>query len=103
MEEKPTVMIKKELFHGVLADGVEDFLEELVTAQREDPSLTIIFETMERGNLPETVAQAFRRYEVARGLLYFDGRLVIPDDDRIKKEVLEMYHDSPAAGHQGQA
>ena len=35
-------------------------------------------------------------------LLYFQGRLYIPQDNQLRRELLQRYHDAPTAGHPGQ-
>ena len=32
---------------------------------------------------------------------YDEGRIVVPADDKIRRALLQLYHDSPMAGHQG--
>lgn len=43
------------------------------------------------------------KYEFTAGVLYQDGKVYVPDDEEIKREVLKLYHESPLAGHPGQA
>ncbi|KAF7811918.1 Transposon Ty3-G Gag-Pol polyprotein [Senna tora] len=41
-------------------------------------------------------------YTVVNGILYFEGRAVIPDDDLVlKQKILELFHASPIGGHGG--
>ena len=37
------------------------------------------------------------------GLVQFCGLVYIPDDDEVKRQILQLYHDSIPAGHPGQA
>lgn len=36
-------------------------------------------------------------------LLWFKGRIVVPDDSEIRLTLLEQHLNNPAAGHQGQS
>ena len=50
----------------------------------------------------------FPRYQLAqvevRGeFLYYRSRLLVPDDDELRANIVRLYHDIPAAGHPGRA
>ncbi|KAG0195014.1 hypothetical protein BGX33_004534, partial [Mortierella sp. NVP41] len=40
-------------------------------------------------------------YILEDGLLYFQGRIAVPDDTDIKREILSACHDGITAGHFG--
>ena len=40
--------------------------------------------------------------ELDNGVLYYKGRLYIPDDEDLRKLIVEREHDSMVAGHMGQ-
>jgi RNase H-like domain found in reverse transcriptase/Integrase zinc binding domain len=42
-----------------------------------------------------------RSFRLVNGLWYTEGRLLIPDDDALKEEILRELHDAPAGGHFG--
>ena len=37
------------------------------------------------------------------GLVRFQGLVYVPNDDKVKRTILQLYHDSISAGHPGQA
>jgi hypothetical protein len=36
------------------------------------------------------------------GLLFYQGRIVVPDNEDLKRDLITAFHDSPIAGHPGQ-
>lgn len=40
-------------------------------------------------------------YAMKDGLVYFDGRIVVPESQKIKEALYHMYHTSPLLGHGG--
>jgi len=81
-----------------------NLLEEIKEAQREDESLeTLIHTVKNKEELPPTVKKQFGRYEWKEGLLWYDDCIIVPDNKEIRLELLQEHHDSPIAGHQGQA
>ena len=98
------VMIAAERFIGFKADTQLDIITAIQEGQQEDESLqTLIYSTKEKENLPPTVKKQFNKYQWEENLLWYEGRIVVPDDKDIKLRLLEMHHDNPVAGHQGQA
>ncbi|QRV84489.1 Retrotransposable element Tf2 protein [Ceratobasidium sp. AG-Ba] len=84
---EPQVMIPPEKFVGFMADVKTSFLDERIK-QRE-------ITTLGPKGVPEI------RYQ--RGVLEYDGKIYIPDDRDLRIEILQRFHDSPIAGHQGHA
>ena len=54
-------------------------------------------------NMACSVAQNFKDYSLKDGMLFYQNRVVVPDEPAIKQELLSEFHDSPAASHQGKA
>lgn len=50
---------------------------------------------------PFRVTNSLRKFERRDGVWYTEGKLVIPDDDTIKEQVLCELHDAPTGGHFG--
>jgi hypothetical protein len=42
-------------------------------------------------------------YSLRNGLIYFESQVYVPDVESIQVTILELFHDSPCAGHFGQA
>ena len=49
------------------------------------------------------IKEAMSMYSVSDGLLYQDGKVVVPDNEDLKVAILKTYHDSKLAGHPGRA
>jgi hypothetical protein len=39
--------------------------------------------------------------DVMEGKTFYQGRLIIPDEEELKRQILQQYHDHPLAGHPG--
>ncbi|KAF8746754.1 hypothetical protein RHS01_08828 [Rhizoctonia solani] len=101
--QEPEVMLPAEVF----ANSSETELE-IVTKIREklkeDPSLEPIiqFLTEDADNAPPSIRKAYRDYDWEEDLLWYRGKLVVPDSEPLKERLLKEFHDSPLAGHPGQ-
>lgn len=71
--------------------------EELLKAQKQDSSLKKIFNDIHQG----IQVQDYSIDEDSR-LLLWKEKIVIPDQDQLKIDILQQRHDSPLAGHPGQ-
>ncbi|QRV73375.1 Retrotransposable element Tf2 protein [Ceratobasidium sp. AG-Ba] len=70
----------------------------------DDESLTtLIASTKKKEDLPPSIRKQYDKYEWKEDLLWYEGRIVIPENKEIRLAILEMHHDNPIAGHQGQA
>jgi hypothetical protein len=41
-------------------------------------------------------------YSMEAGLLFYQGRIVVPDNEDLRRDLIAAFHDSPIAGHLGQ-
>ncbi|KAF8748816.1 Chromo (CHRromatin Organization MOdifier) domain [Rhizoctonia solani] len=87
--------------------GLQEELEivtEIRSKLREDPSLEPIiqFLTEDADNAPPSIRKAYRDYDWEEDLLWYRGKLVVPDSEALKERLLREFHDSPLAGHPGQ-
>ncbi|KAF8704727.1 hypothetical protein RHS03_06030, partial [Rhizoctonia solani] len=91
----------------VFANTSEEELE-IVTGicnkLREDPSLEPIikFLTEDVDSAPPSIQKAYRDYDWEEDLLWYHGKLVVPDSEPLKEWLLKEFHNSPLAGHPGQ-
>ncbi|KAB5587886.1 Retrotransposable element Tf2 [Ceratobasidium theobromae] len=98
------IMISQERFIGFRSDVEEDELEDVAERQGEDPSLEdIIMMVKKKPKLSRSVQKGYKDYEWEEGLLYYRGRIVIPEDQDLRNKLLWKHHDHPLAGHQGRA
>ena len=104
MPNPAQMMIALEHFLGFHAEMEFDLISVIKEAQGEDESLeSLIASTKGKESLPPSVRKQFCRYNWQEGLLWYKGRIIVPEDPEVKRRILLQHHASPIAGHQGQA
>ncbi|KAF8751565.1 hypothetical protein RHS01_08145 [Rhizoctonia solani] len=58
--------------------------------------------TEDADNAPPSIWKAYRDYNWEEDLLWYQGKLVVPDSETLKEQLLKEFHNSPLAGHPGQ-
>ncbi|QRW27779.1 Retrotransposable element Tf2 protein [Rhizoctonia solani] len=103
MPPEPEVMLPAEVFANTSEEELE-IVTEVRAKLREDPSLEPIiqFLTEDADNAPPSIRKAYRDYDWEEDLLWYRGKLVVPDSEALKERLLREFHDSPLAGHPGQ-
>ncbi|CCO35435.1 Retrotransposable element Tf2 155 kDa protein type 1 [Rhizoctonia solani AG-1 IB] len=99
------VMIPDELFANVAKEEQDGPLQsQIKVEQRKDPSLDDIIEflTVKQENAPPSIRKAYVDYRLDDEILLFQDKVLVPDNNNLKKEILKLYHDSPLVGHPGQ-
>ncbi|KAF8757305.1 hypothetical protein RHS01_04137 [Rhizoctonia solani] len=101
--QEPEVMLPAKVFANTSEEELE-IVTEIRSKLREDPSLEPIiqFLTEDADNAPPSICKAYRDYNWEEDLLWYQGKLVVPDAEILKERLLKEYHDSPLAGHPGQ-
>ncbi|KAF8756469.1 hypothetical protein RHS01_04227, partial [Rhizoctonia solani] len=96
------VMLPTEVFANTSEEELE-IVTEIRSKLREDPSLESIiqFLTEDADNAPPSIRKAYRDYDWEEDLLWYRGKLVVPDSEALKERLLREFHDSPLAGHPG--
>ncbi|QRV74538.1 Transposon Tf2-1 polyprotein [Ceratobasidium sp. AG-Ba] len=98
------IMINAERFKGFKANIEIDIISMIRESLSNDESLTTLIEsTKKKEDLPPSIRKQYDKYEWKEDLLWYEGRIVIPENKEIRLAILEMHHDNPIAGHQGQA
>ena len=96
-------MIAAKRFQGFHAADVTNIITAIKEAQEDDESMTaLITSTRDKESLPPSIQKGYWKYPWEEGLLWFEGRICIPDSKDICLRLVEHHHDSPIAGHQGQ-
>ncbi|QRW23994.1 Retrotransposable element Tf2 protein [Rhizoctonia solani] len=68
----------------------------------QDESLEEILQFLQNeSKAPPSIKRAFKDYEMEAGLLFYQGRIVVPDVGTLRTDLLRIFHDSPLAGHPG--
>ena len=79
--------------------------EKIKNAYSKDPSLTAIIAFL--NNSPETapanIKKQFSSYSLINDLILFEGLIYVPNNEKIKTEILKSRHNAITAGHPGQA
>ncbi|KAF8748695.1 hypothetical protein RHS01_10654 [Rhizoctonia solani] len=74
---------------------IEDSLDQ-------DESLEEILQFLQNeSKAPPSIKKAFKDYKMEAGLLFYQGRIVVPDVGTLRTDLLCIFHDSPLAGHPG--
>ncbi|QRW12456.1 Transposon Tf2-1 polyprotein [Ceratobasidium sp. AG-Ba] len=98
------IMINAERFKGFKANIEIDIISMIRESLSDDESLTTLIEsTKKKEDLPPSIRKQYDKYEWKEDFLWYEGRIVIPENKEIRLAILEMHHDNPIAGHQGQA
>ncbi|QRW22886.1 Retrotransposable element Tf2 protein [Rhizoctonia solani] len=66
----------------------------------QDKSLEEILQFLQnKSKAPPSIKRAFRDYKMEAGLLFYQGRIVVPDVGTLRTDLLRIFHNSPLAGH----
>ncbi|KAF8747621.1 reverse transcriptase [Rhizoctonia solani] len=68
----------------------------------QDKSLEEILQFLQNeSKAPLLIIRAFKDYKMEAGLLFYQGRIVVPDVGTLRTDLLCIFHNSPLAGHPG--
>lgn len=79
----------------------DDLRDRIRNSTEYDPQLATSLEALKSGN--STLAKDLDHWSEDDGLLYYKNRLYVPNDIQLRREIAQLHHDHPAAGHRGQA
>lgn len=106
VQETPQIMLPSELFANALQELPSEISlqHSIQKALDLDPSLEAVLEFLRRDNTqtPSSVKAKFKDYELADNLLWYNNKILVPDEEEIKRSLVANFHDSPMAGHPGQ-
>ncbi|THH05354.1 hypothetical protein EW146_g9922, partial [Bondarzewia mesenterica] len=51
---------------------------------------------------PRTMSKGMEEWNTEDGLILFRGRIYVPKDQDLRREIVRQHHDPPAAGHPGE-
>ena len=90
---------------GSLAPYETNLVPHLQALQEQDPVLMPLIQFLQDINLPqsEDIQDQITGFSMIDEVIHFNSLIYIPDDNAIKLEILKQNHDSPSAGHFGQA
>ncbi|KAF8697498.1 hypothetical protein RHS03_07767, partial [Rhizoctonia solani] len=96
-------MLPDPVFANVaLVTPEKELQRQIKTALDQDESLEEILQFLQNeSKAPPSIKQAFKDYEMEAGLLFYQGRIVVPDVGTLRTDLLCIFHNSPLAGHPG--
>ena len=101
-DNEDQVLIKDSWIHSlgeVVIKGPEvDIIEKIKKAKGKDEEIVRIVEEMKKANVKELRGE---EWKVERDLVIKEGKIYVPKDTELRAEVIQLYHDIPAAGHRG--
>ncbi|QRW22407.1 Retrotransposable element Tf2 protein [Rhizoctonia solani] len=73
---------------------------QIEAALDQDKSLEEILQFLQnKSKAPPSIKRAFKDYKMEAGLLFYQGRIVVPDVGTLRADLLCIFHNSPLAGH----
>ena len=97
-------MIAAERHIGFRAEDNIDIILAIQEAQGEDESMEVLVNSIkQKKELPPSIRKQYDQYEWKENLLWYDGKILVPDNSEIQLKLLEHHHDEPIAGHQEHA
>ncbi|KAF8749312.1 hypothetical protein RHS01_10171 [Rhizoctonia solani] len=96
-------MLPEPIFANVALVTPEKELQRQIEASLDqDESLEEILQFLQNDSkAPPYIKRAFKDYQMEAGLLFYQGRIVVPDVGSLRTDLLRVFHDSPLAGHPG--
>ncbi|CCO34032.1 Retrotransposable element Tf2 155 kDa protein type 1 [Rhizoctonia solani AG-1 IB] len=102
IEPSPQIMLPETQFAGFGAEISTLLLKQIKEALQDDPSLgTVITAAADPDSMLHSVAAKLKDYTLQDSLLLYQGRIVVPDEPKIKQKLLSHFHDSLGSGHHG--
>ncbi|QRW24436.1 Retrotransposable element Tf2 protein [Rhizoctonia solani] len=100
---EPQSMLPYLVFANVALVTPEKELQQQIEASLDqDKSLEEILQFLQnKSKAPPSIKCAFKDYEMEAGLLFYQGRIVVPDVGTLRTDLLRIFHNSPLAGHPG--
>ena len=82
----------------VIIEGV-DLLDKVRKSEAKDDEIVKAVEEMKRAGVKMLRDEEWRQ---ENGLMLKEGKMYVPKDERLRAEVIRLYHDMPVGGHRGQ-
>ncbi|KAF8755226.1 hypothetical protein RHS01_05545 [Rhizoctonia solani] len=100
---EPQTMLPDPVFANVALITPEKELQRQIEASLDqDESLEEILQFLQNeSKAPPSIKRAFKDYQMEAGLLFYQGRIVVPDTGTLRTDLLRIFHNSPLAGHPG--
>ena len=102
-EEAPETLLPEWLFISATGVSMQDdaLIDQIRQAGEQDEILTDALEALKTGKLPPMQSSLTDWYN-HESILFYKGRIYVPDDLELQREITRRYHDIESAGHPGQ-
>jgi len=104
-DNEEQVLVKKEWIEAqrvriaeVIIEGV-DLLDKVKKSKAKDDKVVKAVEEMKRAGVKMLRDEEWRQED---GLMLKEGKVYVPKDEKLRAEVIRLYHDMPVGGHGGQ-
>jgi len=82
----------------IIVEGV-DLLEKVRQSKVKDDEVVKAVEKMKQAGVKMSRDKEWRE---VNGVMYKEGKVYVPKNDKLKAEIIRLYHDMPVKGHGGQ-
>jgi len=82
----------------IIVDGI-DLLEEVRKLKVKDDEVVKAVEEMKWAGVKMLRDEEWREVD---GIMYKEGKVYVPKDDRLRAEIIRLHHDTPVEGHRRQ-
>jgi len=79
----------------IIVDGV-DLLEEVRKSKVKDNEVVKVVEEMKRAGVKMLRDEEWRE---VNGIMYKEGKVYMPKDDKLRAEIIRLHHNTPVGGH----
>jgi len=90
--------VKKAEVVEIIVDGV-DLLEEVRKSKVKDDEVVKAVEEMKQAGVKMLRDKEWREVD---GVMYKEGKVYVPKDDKLRAEIIRLHHDTLVGGHRGQ-
>jgi len=82
----------------IIVDGV-DLLEEVRKSKVKDDKVVKAVEEIKQARVRMLRDEEWREVD---GIMYKEGKVYVPKDEKLRAEIIRLYHDTLIGGHGGQ-
>jgi len=79
----------------IIVDGV-DLLEEVRKSKVKDDEIVKVVEEIKKAEVKMLRDKEWREVD---GIIYKEGKVYMPKDDKLRAEIIRLHHDMPVGGH----
>jgi len=79
----------------IIVDGV-DLLEEVRKSKVKDDEIVKVVEEIKKVGVKMLRDKEWREVD---GIIYKEGKVYMPKDDKLRAEIIRLHHDMPVGGH----